>query len=487
MRVERSRLPDVGPDPAFRFPLIARHTLHNGLQVRTVEHHTVPVVTMVAQVDAGAVADPPGREGLAAITADMLDEGNGSLSALDVSEGFARIGAEYGVEVGADATDFSLTTLSRVAERGAALLAEILIRPSLRASDFDRVRQVRLDRLRQLKDLPAAVAERAFLRLMYGEHPYGHLAIGSALALGALALEDVTAFHAARFRPSRVTIAIAGPRSHDGLLRLVDEAFSGWSEASTPVDMQAPRGPEEVAFAEVGSQGDLTSQHPLGGSPGGRTVPASKAASPIRLAIVPRDGAPQSELRIGHLSARRNTPDYPALLVMNAVLGGQFVSRINLKLREEKGYTYGARAGFDWRRGIAPFSLRASVHTASTADAISDCLAELDGIRGSRPPSDLEMSLAKASLTRGYPRGFETAEQVARSVVQLALFGLPDTYFEEFVPRVHAVEAADVIQAAERYVDPARAVTLVVGDYGAVAESLRPLGLGEPQVLPSDV
>ena len=456
MGADRSRLPDVGPDPAFRFPLVARHTLHNGLQVRTVEHHTVPVVTMMVQVDVGAVADPRGQEGLAAITADMVDEGTGSLSAIDVSEGLARIGAEYDVDVGADATCFSLTTLSGVAERGASLLADMLIRPSLRDSDFDRVRQLRLDRLRQLKDLPPAVAERAFLRLMYGEHPYGHLPIGNALALGVLELEDVAAFHAARFRPSRATIIVAGPLSHGGLLRLAEGAFSGWPEASTPVDVHAP--------ADV-----------------------DQAVSPTRLAVVPRDGAPQSELRIGHLSVRRNTPDYPALLVMNAVLGGQFVSRINLKLREEKGYTYGARTGFDWRRGIASFSLQASVHTASTADAISDCLAELDGIRGSRPPSEREMSLAKASLTRGYPRSFETAQQVARSVAQLTLYGLPDTYFEEFVPQVDAVEPADVIRAAERYVDPARAVTLVVGDYQAVAESLRPLGLGEPQLLPADV
>ncbi|MBN4048261.1 insulinase family protein [bacterium AH-315-O15] len=471
MRVDRSRLPDLGPDPAFGFPRIARQTLRNGLQVRTVEHHTVPVVTMVVQVDGGAVADPPGQEGLAAITADMVDEGTGSLSAIEVSEGLARIGAVYDVDVGADATRFSLTTLSRFADRGAALLADILVRPSLRASDFDRVRQMRLDRLRQLQDIPSAVAERAFLRLMYGEHPYGHLPIGNALALDALALEDVAAFHATRFRPSRATITVAGPLSHEGLLRLVDNAFSGWSEASAQVDVQAP--------------GDPTGQRWMGGPPEGRTAP--EAALPARLAVVRRDGVPQSELRIGHLSARRDTPDYPALLVMNAVLGGQFVSRINLKLREEKGYTYGARSGFDWRRGIAPFSVQASVHTASTADAISDCLAELEGIRGPRPPSEHEMSLAKASLTLGYPRSFETAQQVARSVARLALFGLPETYFEEFIPRVHAVEAADVIRVAERYVDPARAVTLVVGDYQAVAESLRPLGLGEPQLLPADV
>jgi predicted Zn-dependent peptidase len=452
---DRSRLPDVGPDPAFSFPRIARHRLANGLQVRTVEHHTMPVVTMVVQVDAGAVADPLGREGLAAISADMLDEGTGDLTAIEVSDAFARIGAEYDVDVGPDVTSFTVTTLARFARRGAALLADILLRPSLRENDFERVRQLRLDRLRQLKDSPPAVAERAFLRLMYGEHAYGHLAIGTAKALGELTLPEIAAFHAQRFQPARATIVVVGPLSHDELRRLADDTFSAWSDAS-----------------------NATQGHPAGD--------LEATSSRTRLAVVAREAAPQSELRIGHLSAQRNSPDYPALLVMNAVLGGQFVSRINLKLREEKGYTYGARSGFDWRRGVAPFSLQASVHTASTADAIADCLTELEAIRGARPPSNAEMALAKASLTRGYPRGFETANQVARAVAQLALYGLPDTYFEEFVPRVSAIESADVVRAAERYVDPARTVTLVVGDYQVVGPTLGPLGLGEAQVMSAE-
>ena len=455
MRADRSRMPEVGPDPAFRFPSVARHTLPNGLQMRTVEHHTVPVVSMVVEVDGGSVADPPELEGLAAITADMLDEGTGSLSAIEVSERLDRIGAQYDVNVGPDATRLSLTTLQRFADRGAEWLAELLIRPSLRASDFDRVRQMRVDRLRQLKDLPSAVAERAFIRLMYGAHPYGHLSIGNSQALAATTLEDVTAFHAARFRPSSTTVTVAGPGGHAGLLELVARSFADWSETVAPADEAPP-------------------------------VVTSPPAGTSRLTVVSREGAPQTELRIGHLSARRDSPDYPALLVMNAVLGGEFVSRLNLKLREEKGYTYGARSGFDWRRGMAPFALRASVHTAATADAISDCLAELDGIRGARPPSEHEMLLAKASLTRGYPRGFETAQQVAQSVARLALYGLPDTYFEEFVPRVQAIEAADVMRVAEQHVDPARAATLVVGDHQAIAESLQSLGLGEPALLPAD-
>jgi zinc protease len=171
---------------------------------------------------------------------------------------------------------------------------------------------------------------------------------------------------------------------------------------------------------------------------------------------------------------------------MNAVLGGQFVSRINLKLREEKGYTYGARTGFDWHRGLAPFAMQTSVHTAATADAIRDTLNEIDAIRGSRPVSDQELALAKASLTRGYPRNFETAQQVVRGVAQLALYDLPDTYFEEFVSRTTAVTTADVTGAATQYLDAGKVTTLIVGDHVAIDESLRQLDLGEPHLLSPD-
>jgi zinc protease len=454
---DRSRLPAPGPDPPFHFPSIVRHTLKNGLKVRTVEHHNVPVLAFVMKVDGGLGADPAGSEGLASITADMVDEGTGDLSAIEVSDALARIGAEYDAEVAADATMFTLTTLTRFAARGAALLSNILTRPTLRESDFERVRQLRLDRLTQLKDLPPAVAERAFLRLLYPSHPYGHLAIGTDVALRALRLDDVVHFHATTFLPWRATLVVTGSMSHDELISVAEEAFGGWTGTESVADV-----PQAAA--------DLTPD----------------ALPSARLAIIPRDGAAQSELRIGHLSARRNTPDYAALLVMNAVLGGQFVSRINLKLREEKAFTYGARTGFDWRRGLGPFSLQASVHTAATAEAINDALTEIAGIRGPRPPTEQEMSLAKASLTRGYPRNFETAQQVSRSVAQLALFDLPDSYFEEFVPRVNAVGVDDATRVAREYLDPSRAITLVVGDHKTTEGSLLALGLGELHVLPPD-
>ena len=456
MPIDRSRVPAVGSDPVFQFPEIVRHTLSNGIDLRTIEHRAAPVVTFVLQVEGGSGADPAAQEGLAAITADMVDEGTGSLSAIDVSDAITRIGADYDVDVGSDVTTFSLTTLERFSARGAQLLADLLIRPSLREADFQRVRQLRVDRLRQLKDVAPAVAERAFVRLLYGDHPYGHLAIGNETALRALSIAEVSAFHAERFVPSQATMIIAGDMTHDAMRALADASFGGWANRAGAVPQ---RRASEIDPVD---------------SPNGQ------------LAIVPREGAAQSELRIGHLSAQRNTPDYSALLVMNSVLGGQFVSRVNLKLREEKGYTYGARTGFDWRRGLAPFSLSTSVHTAATAEAIKDAHAEIDGLRDARPVTASELVLSKASLTRGYPRNFETAAQVARAVGQLALFGLPDTYFQEFMPKVNAVTQDDVTRVAAAYLDPGRLTTLVVGDHAAIRESMSRL-IGDALVIPPEV
>jgi zinc protease len=456
MRADRSRLPEVGPDPSFTFPALGPGRLENGMTVRTVEHHSVPVVTFVFQIADGSGADPTKHHGLAAIVADLLDEGSGMRSAIDISDALARIGAEFDVDVTPDATALTLTTLARFADRGAQLLADMVIRPSLRIDDFERVRQLRLDRLRQMRDMPPAVADRAFVRLIYREHPYGHMALGNESALRALTLDDIRAFHAAAYQPSRATLIVCGALSQANLHAVAQRAFGSWLDLGV-----AP--PSNAA---------VLVQPPL--------VPVN------RLAIVPRENAPQSELRIGHVSASRTTPDYHALLVMNAALGGQFVSRINLKLREEKGYTYGARTGFDWHKGLSPFALQVSVHSAATVDAIHDALSELTAIRGARPIDAREMMLAKASLTRGYPRNFETAQQVARSVSQLALYNLEDTYFEEFVPRVNSVDADEVTRVACNYLDPSRLVTLIVGDYQAIAASLGSLHLGEPLVLSPD-
>ncbi|MBA3271892.1 MAG: insulinase family protein [Acidobacteria bacterium] len=452
--IDRATLPTPGPSGPFRFPAIHRRVLSNGLEVRAIAHRHVPLVSAVLLLPAGTAADPADRPGLAAFTADLLDEGSGGRSAIEVSDVLARYGADLDVDVGPDAIAIALTTLTRFLEPGLALLAEMVMAPNLAAADIERVRKLRLERLRQLRDHAPAVAERALMRLLYREHPYGHLGLGSEASLANTTHQEIRAFHAGAFVPSGATVIIAGDRDPDDLFAAVTEVFGSWE---TPWD--APSINRHAGMTAP----PLVPQH--------------------RLAVVPRAGAAQSEIRIGHVCASRDTPDYHPLVLLNMILGGQFVSRVNMNLRQDKGYTYGVRTGFDLRRGLGPFALQTSVGTDVTAPAIREAIKELDDIRGARPATHDELLTARASVTLGYPRGFETVQQVARGVSQLALHGLPDSYFEQFVPRMQAVTLEDINRVAAQYLDPARMVTLAVGDHGKIAPTLMSLNLGEPVVL----
>jgi zinc protease len=456
MAVDRSRLPAPGPDAPFTFPEIQRRTLSNGLRVWTIEHHAVPLVSFLMLLPVGSSGDPGRHPGLASITGDMLDEGCGDLDALDVHEALGRMGAHLDTEIGADATLLTLTCLGRFADRAAGLLADMIVRPRLEQRDFDRVRELRLNRLVQLKDLPPALAERAFSELLYPDHPYGHLAIGTEASLRVMGLGDVTDFHRNAYSPARATIIASGDASHDELAALVERAFGEWRapDGATPID--------------------------------GAAALTRPGARPERLAFMHRAGAAQSELRIGHVAVSRSTPDYHALVVLNMILGGQFVSRINMNLREDKGYTYGARTAFEFRRGPGPFSLQASVQSEATVNAVIESFAEMRAIRGDRPVTRQELETGRAALTRGYPRNFETAEQISRSAAQLALYGLPDDYFTTFVPKVLALDEAAVTRVAAEYIDPSRLLTVIVGDRETVGPTLSRLELGPAFELAAD-
>lgn len=454
MSVDRTRLPIPGADRPFAFPRIARRSLANGLELRAVRHRSVPVISVVLLVPGGSSVDPVDRHGLVSMTAGLLDEGSRGQSALDIADRIARIGGDLDIDAGMDTVVVGLTTLDRFAETGLGLVREVVVEPNLSNDDFNRIRNLRLERLKQMKDHAAALAERAFARALYGSHPYGHLSMGSEPALTAMTIDEIRALHAALFTPQGSTLVIVGDRPEDELLDLAAREFEPWRAAASTLSI-------DRAAA-------LTPPPPV---------------SHLPLAVVNRPGAAQSELRIGHICAARSTPDYHSLLILNTVLGGDFVSRLNLNLREQKGFTYGVRTGFNLRRGLGPFVMQTSVGTDVTAPAIEQALLEIRDIAAARPATGEEVAQAFAALSKGYPRGFETSGQVARSVAQLALHNLPDTYFADFVPRLSQVTSEDVSAAARRYLASAQMTTLIVGDLNKIQESLPGLGLGPHQVL----
>lgn len=454
--VDRSRLPAPGPEPAFAFPVAVKRQLDNGLGLWTIRREQLPLVSVVLMLPAGAVHDPADRPGLAALTADMLDEGSGQRSAIDMQEALARIGTDLDTEVGPDAVVLSLTLLARFLPEGLRLLSDIVCRPRMADADVTRVRDLRANRLRQLRDMPGANAEAVFLRTLYGTHPYGHLPIGTSASMAGMQTADIIGFHASAYEPSRATLICVGDVDHDSCATAVGDAFGDWT-ASGAEDRRAA--------------GDAPLPTP----------------SPQRVLIIDRPGAAQTELRIGHVAEPRRTPDFYALMLLNAVVGGHFMSRINLNLRERRGLTYGARSSFDFRRQAGPFTVQTSVQTGATAEAVREVLADLHAIRGERPPMADEIGLSTATLTKGYPRNFETTGQVARGLAQLALYELPDDTFATFSPRVRALGIEAVTAAAVRHLAPARAVVVAVGDRSRIEEGLRGLAIGEPEMTTADL
>ncbi len=450
--VDRTRLPQPGPEPPFTVPGPSRSRLDNGMSVWSLQRGSLPLVTVVLTLPAGAWSDPAGMAGLASLTADMLDEGTADRSAIEIQEALARLGAELDTDAGPDAVTVSMTLLERRLDDGLRLLADIVCRPRLTEPDVERVRTLRLNRLRQLRDMPAALAERAFAETLYGTHPYSHLPFGATASLQHLTHGDVVGFHASAYLPERTTIVIVGPTPDAEVRAAVDAAFGTWQPGSG----EAGPAPE---------------------------IPAPPARPSGRIILVDRPGAAQTELRIGHVGVPRRTPDFHALLVLNTVLGGSFVSRLNLNLRERKGYTYGVRTAFEFRRQAGPFSLATSVQTDATADAVAESLGEIRAIRGERPVTPDELEMARQTLTLGYPRNFESSNQVARALAQLVLHDLPDDTFAVFAPRVRAQDTDSLTAAARTHLDPDRLAVVAVGDVDKIRDGLGQLGLGSGTVV----
>jgi len=450
---DRFTQPAAGSATPARFPAIAREVLSSGVRLWSIPHATVPIVTVALVIDRGAADDPVALPGLAGLTADLVGEGADGLDAIELSDAFARLGSALAIDVGPDVTTLAFTTLARFFHPALALLARVVLRPHLLGADLTRVRELRLNRLRQLRSSAAAAAERVFVGTVFGEHAYGHGVLGTTPALEQITLDEVTECHRRAFAPERATLLVAGDVRHEAVVRAAHAEFGSWPSHA-------------------------------GGSTRGVTIDAPPPTV-SRVLVVDRPGAPQSELRIGHGGPPRLSDAYHALVVLNAVLGGQFASRINQNLRERRGYTYGARTTFDFRRVGGTFLCDTSVQANATAAAVAEVIAEFEAVRSARPVAVEELGRAANALTRGYVRNFETAAQLVVAAGQLATYALPDRTFDDFVPLIGAIREADVLEAARRFVHPDACVAVVVGDVATCWQPL--LALGHPVSLTTPV
>jgi predicted Zn-dependent peptidase len=427
-------MPDVSAPEPVKLPPIERSSLPNGLRVWTVPHHALPVVSIAVLINAGSASDPIDQPGLAGLVADLIDEGAGGRDAIALAEALGDLGAGIETTAGADTMSVSLWALARHLKPALRILADVVARPHLNEEDLTRVRELRLSRLQQLRRSASSAAERVFARAVFRNHGYGHSALGTSASIASVTIDDVQMHYRRVVTPDRVTIVVAGDVTHGAVVDAATEGFGAW----------------ELPPFEVESATD---------APG-----SGFDRSHSRILFVERPGATQSEIRVGHLGVRRLTPDYHALLLLNAGLGGSFSGRLNLRLRQQLGYTYGARSSFDMDRDAGTFACESSVQGDKTAASVREIVQILADVRGTKPLDAQELELARGTLTRGYARHFETPRQLTGAVAQTAIFGLPDDAFEQFVPKVNAVTLEQLAAAARARIHPDRVITVVVGD-----------------------
>ena len=446
--LERLPRPRAGEPRPYHFPRFERGALPNGLRLVVAPIAKLPIVSISVVAEAGAVADPPGRSGLAQLTAKLLLEGTTSADGSAITDRFERLGASVDAHADWDVAAVSMTTLKDKLPEAFGLLGELLRAPGFNEREVERLKAERLAELLQLRAEPRGLAEELFARFVYeSASRYAQPDGGDESSVRNLTRADVTRFYQKRYSPAAMTLIVAGDVSSSELHRMANDAFGDWS--------------------------------------GSLTAPASSSDDAARKSravhIVNKPDAPQSELRIGHVGLPRRHPDYFPAMIMNAVLGGLFSSRINLNLREVHGYTYGASSYFDWRRQRGPWVVATAVASEVTQAAATEVLKEIDRFRAEAISND-ELTLATSYLDGVFPIRFETTSAIVSALTTLAVYDLPDDWYDEYRTRVRAVTSGDVLTAAERHLHPEMLQMVVVGSASSVRGGMEAMKFGPIQV-----
>ncbi len=447
MTLDRTVMPGAEPEPAFAPPVPSRARLESGMSVLVAERPKLPMVALALVLRAGSAADPGDGPGLTDLTAAMLAEGTESRTSEEVADEMERMGSSLRVGVSQDRTVISAEALAPHWEGVLAVMADVALRPAFRDGDLERVRTQRLTDLARIADNPGAVARRALRALLHGAGTaYGHPASGTEASIGSMGRADLRAHHARAFGPAGATLVAAGQVAAAEVTEAAERLLGDWRAQGRP-------------------------ERPDPGPPD----PGAGLGRAIHLAD--RPGAAQSVIRSGQTLVPRHHPDHAALVVLNQVLGGEFSARLNMNLREDKGYSYGYMSSISWRWGPSALVAGGSVQTAVTGPAVAESLREWSEIRSDRPVERRERDDAVLGLLRGFPSGFETQGQIAGRLVRMAAFDLPDDHLARLPEEIRSVSLEDAQSAALEHLRPAPDVVVVVGDRAEIEPGLAELGM----------
>lgn len=435
---DRTRPPEPGDLPPLRLPEFRRFELSDGPDVWVAEEPKLPEVSLQMVVEAGAVAEPRGAPGLAELTARLLTEGAGGRSAPETARWLDRLGAAFRASAGYDVATLQLHTLSDVLDGTLDFLRAVVREPAFAPAEVARVRDELADELERERDEADVVADHTLVRAIYGDHRYGTPSSGEPDPVRAREREEVVGFHRRRYTAAGTTIVACGDVRAEALRDAVAERFGGWTAGADP-------GPTEAPPSEAERAGEVL--------------------------VVDRPASAQAEVRLGTVGMAYGDDGHFPALVGNAILGGLFNSRVNMNLREEKGWTYGASTGFHYRRLPGPFVAGAAVETGAAGAALEEFLGEIRGV-WERPPDEEELALARNNLVLSLPRRFETVSKVTSRVATQAVHGLPADWWSRYRERVEAVDREAAVAALRDRIAPGRLAGVVVAEAAEVVPDL---------------
>jgi zinc protease len=449
---DRSKLPETGLAPEPRLPKLERATLSNGLKIVVAERHEIPLVNFSLMVDSGYAADQFASPGTARLVASLLDGGTKTRSSLDLNEQLAQLGARVNAVGSVDYLTVRLSAMKAKLDGALDLYADIVLNPVFPQSDFRRQQQLQLSAIQREKATPAQMGFRVLPSLIYGKgHAYAEPFTGSGTpeSVSKLTRDDLVKFHATWFKPNHATMVIVGDTTLAEMRPKLEKLFAAWKPGDTP----------KKNIADV-------------------SLPAKSVVY-----LVDRPGSEQSLILAGNVAPRKTAATEIPIEAMNNVLGGDFGARINMNLREDKHWSYGAQTVLLDARGQRPFLVYAPVQTDKTKESLEELSKELRGIRGDRPATASELTRVKTEETLRLPGSQETIAQVSASIEDLVRYDLPDNYYETYTSKVRELSLADISKAAAEVVEPDHLVWVIVGDRAKVEAGVRELGLGEVQVL----
>lgn len=453
--VDRTKRPEPGPPPAVSFPTFERATLSNGLKVVLAHRTAVPLVSMQLLVNSGYAADQFATPGTASLTMAMLDEGTTHRSALEISDQLARLGASLGAGADLDMGIVSLSSLTATLDSALTVFADVVLHPSFPEADFQRLKRQRLAQIQQEKAQPIGMALRVLPALLYGpKHAYGApmTGTGTAEAVQKMTRNDLQQFHQTWFKPNNATLVIVGATTMAEMRPKLERLFSDWRSGSVPKKNLA-------------------------------TVPPRQGSA---VYVIDKPQSPQSVILAGELAPPRDNPDEIAIETMNTILGGAFTSRVNMNLREDKHWSYGAGSIFFDAEGQRPFFVYAPVQTDKTAPSMQEIVKELTAIAGDRPPTADELGFAKRTQTLSLAGRWETNNAVLGSIAEIVRFGLADRYYDGYASRVRGLTVAQVRAAARKVLHPDRLVWVVIGDESKILDGIKQLGIGPVYEMDAD-